>query len=63
MPELSVILVIALIVFGPGKFPEVGKSLGKGITEFRRSISGEDAKDQTITIKAETVERKPEQTK
>ncbi len=36
MPELVVILVIALIVFGPGKLPEVGKSIGRSIREFRR---------------------------
>lgn len=33
--ELILILVIALIIFGPGKLPEVGKSIGKGIREFR----------------------------
>jgi sec-independent protein translocase protein TatA len=36
-PELILILVIALIVFGPSKLPEIGKSLGKGILEFRRA--------------------------
>lgn len=44
MPELVLILVIALIVFGPGKLPEVGKALGKGLQEFRRATSGESAK-------------------
>ena len=37
VPELILILVVALIIFGPGKLPEVGKSLGKTIREFRRS--------------------------
>ncbi len=36
VPELSIILVIALIVFGPGKLPEIGKALGKGIGEFKK---------------------------
>ena len=36
-PELIVIFVIALIVFGPKKLPELGKSLGKGIAEFKRA--------------------------
>lgn len=36
VPELAIILVIALIVFGPGKLPDVGKALGKGIGEFRK---------------------------
>ncbi len=37
MPELIVIFVIALIVFGPKKLPELGKSLGKGLSEFKRA--------------------------
>ena len=41
MPELILILIIALIFFGPGKLPEVGKAIGKGIQEFRRAASGE----------------------
>ena len=37
MPELIVIFVVALIVFGPKKLPELGKSLGKGLAEFRKA--------------------------
>jgi sec-independent protein translocase protein TatA len=37
MPELVIILVIALIVFGPRKLPELGRSLGKSIGEFKRA--------------------------
>ena len=37
MPELIIILVIALIIFGPRKLPELGKSLGKSINEFKRA--------------------------
>ncbi len=37
MPELIVILVIALIIFGPRKLPELGRSLGKSIFEFKRA--------------------------
>ena len=40
--EIGIVLVIALIVFGPKKLPELGKSLGKGIREFKGSIGGED---------------------
>jgi len=39
MPELIIILVIALIIFGPRKLPELGKSLGKSINEFKRASS------------------------
>ena len=37
MPEMVVILVIALIIFGPRKLPELGKSLGKSLAEFKRA--------------------------
>jgi sec-independent protein translocase protein TatA len=40
--ELIVILAIALIVLGPKKLPEVGRSIGKGMREFRDSLSGEN---------------------
>jgi sec-independent protein translocase protein TatA len=39
--EIVVVLIIALIVFGPKKLPDLGHSLGKGIREFKGSISGE----------------------
>ena len=38
--ELIIVLVIALIVLGPKRLPEVGKSLGRGMREFKESISG-----------------------
>jgi sec-independent protein translocase protein TatA len=43
--ELIVILAIALIVLGPKRLPEVGKSLGKGMREFKESLSGENERD------------------
>lgn len=39
MPELIVILVIALVVFGPRRLPEIGRSLGRTINEFKRASS------------------------
>lgn len=58
MPELALVLVIALVVFGPGKLPEVGKALGKGIQEFKRATSGEVIKDEPIKV-----DNKPEDQK
>ena len=37
MPELVLIFVVALLVFGPKKLPEIGKSIGKGLAEFKRA--------------------------
>lgn len=43
--EILVVLIIALVVFGPKRLPELGRSLGKGIREFRGSITGDDDDD------------------
>lgn len=40
MPELLVILLICLLIFGAAKLPEIGKALGKTIKEFKKSIKG-----------------------
>ena len=49
MPEIGiagliVILIVALLVFGPKRLPEIGRSLGKGMREFKDSITGSDEK-------------------
>lgn len=49
--ELIIILVIVLVIFGPKRLPEVGRSLGKGIREFRKSTS---------EIQEQLTEEKPE---
>lgn len=43
-PELTIILVIVLVIFGAGRVPEIGRALGKGIKEFRGSVS--DVKEE-----------------
>ena len=40
--ELAVVVIIALVIFGPKKLPELGTSLGKGMREFKASISGDE---------------------
>jgi sec-independent protein translocase protein TatA len=43
--EVLIVLIIALVVFGPKRLPELGRSLGKGIREFRGSLGGGDDDD------------------
>jgi sec-independent protein translocase protein TatA len=40
--ELAILLIVVLLVFGPKRLPEMGKSLGKGMREFKNSIVGKD---------------------
>lgn len=64
MPELIIIMVIALIIFGPRKLPELGRSLGKSINEFKKAsnelrstledeIRVEEQKEQRAKVAAE----------
>lgn len=53
MPELIVILVIALIVIGPNKLPEIAKSLGKGLAEFKKASDDFQRNIQEETRKAD----------
>src|SRR5690349_24632189 len=63
MPEMLIILIIALIIFGPRKLPEIGKSLGKSLAEFKKAsnelrntleeeIRIEEQRDTTKTTQA-----------
>jgi len=61
VPELVVILVVALLIFGPGRLPEIGGALGRGIRDFKRGFDGSedeqkhldaDAKESTDTKQA-----------
>ncbi len=58
MPELVIILVIALIIFGPRKLPELGKSLGKSINEFKKaSAELQNTLEQEIKLEEQKDER------
>ena len=52
--ELAIVLVIALLVLGPKKLPEVGRSVGRGMREFKESLSGDsdDRDEEKPVIKA-----------
>ena len=58
MPELIIILVIILVIFGAGKLPEIGTGIGKGIRNFRKATSGKDEIDVTPDGKDEKKEIK-----
>jgi sec-independent protein translocase protein TatA len=45
LPELIVLLVVLLLIFGPKRLPEMGRSLGKGMREFKDSITGKGGDD------------------
>ena len=44
--EIAVVLIIVLIIFGPKRLPELGQSMGRGIREFKNSLSGDSKEDQ-----------------
>jgi sec-independent protein translocase protein TatA len=45
LPEIIIVLVIALVIFGPKRLPELGRSLGNGMREFKDSIAGNSDDD------------------
>ena len=53
---LIVILIVALLVFGPKRLPEIGRSLGKGIREFKGSLAGLDEPAEPALVRDSAVE-------
>ncbi len=53
MPELVVVLVIIMIVFGAGKLPEIGAGIGKGIRNFKKAVSDDESKTDQIEDKTD----------
>jgi len=54
--EIGIVLIIALVVFGPKRLPDLGQSLGKGIREFKGSVTGENdepAQIESAPVRAE----------
>jgi TatA/E family protein of Tat protein translocase len=58
MPELLIILTLALIIFGPRKLPELGRSLGKSLGEFKRASNElRNTLDEEIRVEEERTQR------
>ncbi len=53
VPELMVILVIALVIFGPSKLPQIGSGLGKAIRDFKKGVSGDETEEPGKEAKKE----------
>lgn len=49
-PELLVLLLVILLVFGPKRLPEMGRSLGRGMREFKDSVTGKDNRDDRAEL-------------
>jgi sec-independent protein translocase protein TatA len=58
IPELVIILVIIVVIFGASRLPEIGSGIGKGIKNFKKSIKGEDEID--VSPKKEDDKKKDE---
>jgi sec-independent protein translocase protein TatA len=58
--ELLILLAVVLLVFGPKRLPEMGRSLGKGLREFKDSVSGkdDDDRDRRAELPVETQDTK-----
>ena len=59
LPEIAIVLVIVLVIFGPKRLPDLGRSLGRGMREFKDSVTGKD-KEELPPSSAGTPEREPE---
>lgn len=59
--SLGIVLLIALVVFGPSKLPEIGKALGKGIREFKENATEEDPKSQQQNAEMKNVTEQPKE--
>jgi sec-independent protein translocase protein TatA len=55
--EIGLVLVIALVVFGPKRLPELGHSLGKGIREFKGSVTGDTDAPAEVEVRPVTTHR------
>ncbi|HEU0024390.1 MAG TPA: twin-arginine translocase TatA/TatE family subunit [Thermoleophilaceae bacterium] len=58
--EIVIVLVIVLVIFGPKRLPDLGRSLGTGMREFKDSVTGKDKEREELEAVKATAEKKPE---
>jgi sec-independent protein translocase protein TatA len=62
--ELVIVLVVVLVIFGPRRLPELGRSMGRGMREFKDSVTGKDKDQEELeaenTVTSATAEPAPE---
>jgi sec-independent protein translocase protein TatA len=57
--EIVIVLIIVLVIFGPKRLPDLGKSLGRGMREFKDSVTGSDKPEENVRELPEAVEVPP----
>jgi sec-independent protein translocase protein TatA len=54
LPEIAIVLVIVLVIFGPKRLPQLGRSLGSGMREFKDAVTGKHKDDEQDELEAAT---------
>lgn len=54
--EVGIVLIVALLVFGPKRLPELGNGLGRGLREFKNSVTGENDEDETAAAELKSAD-------
>ena len=60
-PELIVLVIVLLLIFGPKRLPEIGRSLGKGMREFKDSVTGHEEPEKPAELTATPLEAEQQQ--
>jgi sec-independent protein translocase protein TatA len=57
--ELVIVLIVILVIFGPKRLPQAGRSLGQGLREFKESVTGKDRDDEPVASELPPAEKPP----